>query len=63
MFSRLGPLEILLILVVALLIFGPKKLPQLGRTMGESLREFKRSVKGDEAQEESAQKGGESGTK
>lgn len=52
-------MEILLILAVALLIFGPSKLPQLGRSVGESLREFKRSMKGDEAKEESEQKGDE----
>lgn len=56
LFSRIGPLELLLILVVALLIFGPTKLPQLGRSVGESLREFKRSVKGDEAKGESEKK-------
>jgi sec-independent protein translocase protein TatA len=51
LFQNLGITEILLILVVVLLIFGPSKLPQLGRSMGESLREFKKSMKasGDEA--------------
>lgn len=49
-------MEILLILAVALLIFGPSKLPQLGRSVGESLREFKRSMKGDEAKEEPEKK-------
>ncbi|HLO02119.1 MAG TPA: twin-arginine translocase TatA/TatE family subunit [Symbiobacteriaceae bacterium] len=63
MFSRLGPMEILLILAVALLIFGPSKLPQLGRSVGESLREFKRSMKGEEAKEESEKKGDETGAK
>lgn len=45
MLSRIGPMEIALILVVALLIFGPSKLPQLGRSVGESIREFKKSFK------------------
>ncbi|GAA6755298.1 hypothetical protein Thermus77420_07740 [Thermus thalpophilus] len=36
--------EILVILVVALLIFGPKKLPELGRSLGQSIREFKRGA-------------------
>ncbi|MCB6745926.1 twin-arginine translocase TatA/TatE family subunit, partial [Anaerostipes hadrus] len=37
--------EILIILVVALLIFGPSKLPQLGRAAGQTLREFKKGVR------------------
>lgn len=44
--GRLGWTEILLILVVLLLIFGPSKLPQLGKSVGESLKEFKKSMKG-----------------
>jgi len=47
MFSQLGPLEIVLILVVVLLIFGPKRLPGLGRQLGGGLREFKDSITGD----------------
>lgn len=45
MFRNLGPMELLLILLVVVLIFGSAKLPQLGRAMGESIREFKKSVK------------------
>ncbi|WP_243028396.1 twin-arginine translocase TatA/TatE family subunit [Thermus albus] len=41
---NLGMQEILVILVVALLIFGPKKLPELGRSLGQSIREFKRGA-------------------
>lgn len=41
---NLGMPEILLILLVALLIFGPKKLPELGRSLGQSIREFKRGA-------------------
>lgn len=44
---NLGMPEILVILVVALLIFGPKKLPELGRSLGQSIREFKRGGPGD----------------
>jgi len=44
--SRIGTTEIILILVVALLIFGPAKLPQLARSVGESIRGFKESMKG-----------------
>ncbi|WP_158738720.1 twin-arginine translocase TatA/TatE family subunit [Alteribacillus sp. YIM 98480] len=42
----LGPGSIALIVLVALLIFGPKKLPELGRAAGNTLREFKHATKG-----------------
>ncbi|MFC5713863.1 twin-arginine translocase TatA/TatE family subunit [Thalassorhabdus alkalitolerans] len=42
----LGPGSIALIVLVALLIFGPKKLPELGRAAGNTLREFKSATKG-----------------
>lgn len=45
MFRQIGFWEILIILLVVLLIFGPAKLPQLGRSVGETLKEFKKSVK------------------
>lgn len=47
MFSSFGPLEIILLLVIVLVIFGPKRLPQLGRQMGRGMKEFKDSVTGD----------------
>ena len=43
---NIGPLEIIIVLVVVLLIFGPKRLPQLGRSLGGGMREFKDSVTG-----------------
>lgn len=45
MFQRIGPMEIALIVVVALLIFGPSKLPQLGKSVGDTIKEFKKSMK------------------
>ncbi|GGG31113.1 hypothetical protein GCM10007425_27200 [Lysinibacillus alkalisoli] len=42
----IGPGSIILIAIVALLIFGPKKLPELGRAFGSTLREFKHATKG-----------------
>ncbi|AAU22208.1 twin-arginine translocase TatA/TatE family subunit [Bacillus licheniformis] len=42
----IGPGSFILIVVVALLIFGPKKLPELGRAAGNTLREFKNATKG-----------------
>ena len=44
MFGSLGFQEIALILVLALLIFGPRKLPEIGRTLGRSLGEFRRAT-------------------
>lgn len=46
--GRLGLTEILLIVVVILLFFGAAKLPQLTKAVGQSVREFKKSVKEDE---------------
>ena len=43
---NIGPLEIVLILIVALVVFGPKRLPELGRSAGKGIREFKNSVTG-----------------
>jgi sec-independent protein translocase protein TatA len=40
----IGPAEIVLLLLVALLLFGPKKLPDIARSIGEGMREFKDSV-------------------
>ena len=45
--SGIGPLEIVLILIIALIVFGPKRLPELGRSMGRGIREFKNSVTSD----------------
>jgi sec-independent protein translocase protein TatA len=47
MFSQFGPLEIVLVIVVLLVIFGPKRLPSLGRQLGSGMREFKDSITGD----------------
>ncbi|MFC4354728.1 twin-arginine translocase TatA/TatE family subunit [Chryseomicrobium palamuruense] len=41
-----GPISLIVIGIVALLLFGPKKLPELGRAMGSTLREFKTATKG-----------------
>ena len=43
MFGSVGMPEMLIILVIALIIFGPRKLPELGRSLGKSLAEFKRA--------------------
>ena len=45
---NIGPLELVVILVVVLLLFGAKRLPELGKSLGSGMREFKDSVTGDD---------------
>jgi sec-independent protein translocase protein TatA len=52
MFSKIGVTELLVILAIVLLIFGPSKLPQLGKAIGQTLSGFKKGQK--EANEDSA---------
>ncbi|MBG9821232.1 preprotein translocase subunit TatA [Bacillus safensis] len=54
----IGPGSLILIAIVALIIFGPKKLPELGRAAGDTLREFKNATKGlaDDQEEEKKKK-------
>jgi sec-independent protein translocase protein TatA len=47
----LGIQELLVILVIALVIFGPSKLPQIGSGLGKAIRDFKKGVSGDEPDE------------
>jgi len=44
---NIGPLELAIVAIIALIIFGPKRLPELGRSIGDGLREFKSSVSGE----------------
>jgi sec-independent protein translocase protein TatA len=46
MFNQIGLPEVLIVLVIALIVFGPKRLPELGRSLGKGMREFKDSVSG-----------------
>jgi sec-independent protein translocase protein TatA len=48
----IGPLEIVIVLVIVLVIFGPKRLPDLGRSLGTGMREFKDSVTGKDKERE-----------
>jgi sec-independent protein translocase protein TatA len=47
--------EILLILLLVLLVFGPKRLPEMGRSLGRGFREFKESITGDSKEEKAAE--------
>ena len=51
---NVGPMEIIIVLVIVLLIFGPKRLPDLGRSLGRGMREFKDSVTGKDSDDEPA---------
>jgi sec-independent protein translocase protein TatA len=46
--SAPGPMELIVILVVALIVLGPKKLPEAARSVGRGMREFKESISGPE---------------
>jgi sec-independent protein translocase protein TatA len=48
---NVGPLEIAVVLVIVLVVFGPKRLPELGKSMGKGIREFKGSLSMDEKDE------------
>jgi sec-independent protein translocase protein TatA len=47
MLGNIGPLEIIVVLIIALVVFGPKRLPELGRSLGKGIREFKGSINGE----------------
>jgi sec-independent protein translocase protein TatA len=49
---NIGPLELIVVLVIALMILGPKKLPQMGRSMGKGMREFKDAITSDDHADE-----------
>jgi sec-independent protein translocase protein TatA len=44
---NVGPLEIAVVLIIVLIIFGPKRLPELGKSVGHGIREFKNSISGE----------------
>ena len=50
--GNIGLPEILVVLVIALIIFGPKRLPELGRSVGKGIREFRSSISGNDDDEE-----------
>jgi sec-independent protein translocase protein TatA len=52
---NVGPWEIILLLLLALLLFGAKRLPEIGRSMGKGMREFKDSLSGKDADDDAAE--------
>jgi sec-independent protein translocase protein TatA len=46
------PIELIVVLVIVLIVFGPKRLPDLGRSLGRGMREFKESVTGKDSDDE-----------
>jgi len=48
---NIGPLELAIVLIIALVIFGPKRLPDLGKSLGSGMREFKDSITGKDEDE------------
>lgn len=52
MFNSIGPMELIIVLVIVLLIFGPKRLPGLGKQLGSGMREFKDSISGKDGDDE-----------
>ena len=53
---NIGPLEIAIVLVIVLLIFGPKRLPGLGKQLGTGMREFKESITGKDKGDEDTER-------
>ena len=51
--GNIGPLEIVVVLIIALIVFGPKRLPELGRSLGRGIREFRGSLGGNDDDEDS----------
>jgi sec-independent protein translocase protein TatA len=54
--GNIGLPEIAIVLVIALLVFGPKRLPELGRSLGNGIREFKGSISGEHDRDEDVDK-------
>jgi len=46
---NIGPMEIAIVLIIALIVFGPKRLPELGKSLGKGIQEFKGTIGGDKS--------------
>jgi len=54
---NIGPFELMIVLVIALIVLGPKRLPEAGRSIGEGMREFKRAISGDRREDDDTDDG------
>jgi sec-independent protein translocase protein TatA len=54
MLGNIGPFEIAIVLIIALIVFGPKRLPELGRSLGKGIREFRGSISGEHDDDDEA---------
>jgi TatA/E family protein of Tat protein translocase len=45
--ANIGPMEILVVLIIALVVFGPKRLPELGKSLGKGIHEFRGTISGE----------------
>jgi sec-independent protein translocase protein TatA len=54
--GNIGPTELIVVLVIALLVIGPKRLPEVGKSLGKGMREFKDSLSGDSSRDEDDEK-------
>ncbi len=52
---QVSPLEIIAVLILVLVIFGPKRLPEMGKSLGRGIREFRRSISREEADRETVE--------
>ena len=48
----IGPMELVIVLVIALIVLGPKRLPEVGRSVGRGMREFKESISGENVRDD-----------
>jgi sec-independent protein translocase protein TatA len=49
---NVGPMELIIILAIALIVLGPKKLPEVGRSLGKGMREFRESLSNDDSDDD-----------
>jgi sec-independent protein translocase protein TatA len=49
---NIGPMELVIVFVIALIVLGPKRLPEVGRSIGSSMREFKDAISGEKREED-----------
>jgi sec-independent protein translocase protein TatA len=52
--NNIGPMELFVVAIIALLVVGPKRLPEVGKSLGKGIREFKESITGDSRDDDEA---------